>query len=113
MAPVMTSYDKSNPLYRIIPAMSNSVIEREQLLQTVNTLPDEVLAELASFLDYLRYKTHQNSLTHRSSSSSTFLSSITGLGKSGQIDTSERDEQILKTEVHPLHGWHCKPNDSE
>lgn len=97
----------------MVTVMSNTIIEREQLLQAVNNLPDEVLAELASFLDYLLYKNHQTLRAHQINSSSAFLSSIAGLGQSGQIDTAERDEQILKEEVNPVHGWHCQPSPSE
>jgi hypothetical protein len=39
--------------------MSRSAIERQQSLEAVNTLPAEALVELASFLDYLRYKSDQ------------------------------------------------------
>jgi len=39
-----------------IKAMDRSTIERQQILEAVNAFPEEALAELASFLDYLRYK---------------------------------------------------------
>ncbi len=63
--------------------MNSSMTERQQLIEAVNNLPDEVLFELASFLDYLHYKT----LQHRdiSSSQSNFLISVTGLGDSEQL----------------------------
>ena len=40
--------------------MSKTIIERQDLVEVVNALPDEVLVELANFLDYLRYKTSQD-----------------------------------------------------
>jgi hypothetical protein len=36
--------------------MDGSTVERQQLLEVVSDLPEEALVELASFLDYLRYK---------------------------------------------------------
>ena len=83
--------------------MNNPMIKRQQLIEVVNTLPDEVLFELASFLDYLSYKTTpKKAITN---SQSNFLVSVTGLGESGQRDVSERDEEILLTETDPVHGW--------
>ncbi|MEO0378546.1 MAG: hypothetical protein AAF329_28935, partial [Cyanobacteria bacterium P01_A01_bin.17] len=59
-----------------------------------------------SFLDYLLYKTRQQ--TELSSSPSPFLTSVTGLGNSGQQDISMRDEEILKEEVDPVSGWNIR-----
>jgi hypothetical protein len=39
-------------------------------------------------------------------SGSAFLLSIAGLGSSQEQDVSERDEEILRTEVDPIRGWH-------
>lgn len=83
--------------------MNSPVRERQQLIETVSNLPDEALFELASFLDYLSYKTLKRK--EKNSSQSNFLASITGLGQSGQTDVSERDEEILSNEVDPIHGW--------
>lgn len=67
--------------------MDRSIVERQQLLEAVNALPEESLVELASFLDYLRYKsTQQRELTSHSAS---FLVAVAGLGNSGQRDVSE------------------------
>jgi hypothetical protein len=86
--------------------MERSAIERQQILATVSTLPEEALVELASFLDYLCYKaTHQRELTTHSSS---FLLAVAGLGNSGQQDVSERDEEILRNEIDPVYGWNLK-----
>jgi hypothetical protein len=88
--------------------MDRRTIERQQLVETVNALPDEALMELASFLDYLRYKsTQQRELTTHSSG---FLLAVAGLGNSDQQDVSERDEEILRHEIDPVYGWNVKPN---
>jgi hypothetical protein len=90
--------------------MDRSTIERQQLLAAVSDLPDEVLLELASFLDYLRYKS-----AHRkdaNSHSADFLVAVTGLGHSGQQDVSDRDEDILRNEIDPTYGWSSKPSNS-
>jgi hypothetical protein len=39
--------------------MSSATGERQNLIEAVNALPDEVLIELAGFVEYLRYKTVQ------------------------------------------------------
>jgi hypothetical protein len=89
--------------------MDRNTIKRQQLLEAVNALPDEVLIELASFLNYLRYKSaHQRELTTHSSS---FLLAVAALGNSGQQDVSERDEEILCNEIDPIHGWNLKPSE--
>ena len=88
--------------------MNRPTIERQQLIEAVSNLPDDVLFELASFLDYLCYKTLQR--RNINSSQSNFLVSVTGLGNSEQQDISERDEEILRTETDPLHGWNFKPS---
>ncbi|USR92532.1 hypothetical protein NEA10_07390 [Phormidium yuhuli AB48] len=83
--------------------MSKTIIERQDLVEVVNALPDEVLVELANFLDYLRYKTSQDKKTDLGQQN--FLLSVAGLGKSGQQDVSERDEEILLNEIDPVYGW--------
>jgi hypothetical protein len=97
----------SNATIRNI-AMPKIIVERQDLVEVVNALPDEVLIELAHFLDYLRYRTSQ----HRKSDipSQNFLLSVAGLGKSEQQDVSERDEEILRNEIDPLYGWSSKPS---
>jgi hypothetical protein len=44
-----------------------------------------------------------------------FLLSIAGQGQSNQDDVSERDEEILASEVDPIRGWHVdrKNRDSD
>lgn len=86
--------------------MDISTVERQKLLETVRDLPEEVLAELASFLDYLRYKSAQSRELDNHSAS--FLAAVAGLGNSGQPDVSERDEEILHNEIDPIYGWGSK-----
>jgi hypothetical protein len=43
---------------------------------------------------------------------SSFLLAIVGLGSSGEGDVSERDEEILATEVDSVHGWHLERDES-
>lgn len=86
--------------------MHNPVIQRQQLIETISNLPEELLFELASFLDYLNYKTRQQEEIN--SSPSAFLTSVTGLGNSGQQDISIRDEEILREEIDPVKGWNLK-----
>jgi hypothetical protein len=90
--------------------MDRSTVERQQILEAVSTLPEEALVELASFLDYLRYKSSQRRDANNQSAS--FLVSVAGLGNSGQQDVSERDEEILRNEIDPMYGWNLKPSDS-
>ncbi len=90
--------------------MNRSSIQRQQLLEAVSTLPDEVLLELASFLDYLRYESAQQQESNNQSAS--FLVAVAGLGNSGQQNISERDEEILRNEIDPVYGWSSKLTDS-
>jgi hypothetical protein len=86
--------------------MDGTTVERQKLIEAVSTLPDEVLFELASFLDYLRYKSaQQREFNHNAAS---FLVAVSGLGSSGQQDVSERDEEILHNEIDPVYGWNLK-----
>ncbi|NEO83337.1 MAG: hypothetical protein F6J87_03605 [Spirulina sp. SIO3F2] len=80
--------------------MKRITVEREQLHQAVDNLPDTVLVELASFLDYLQYKSTSQAVERPTSSG--FLAAIAGLGCSGQSDIAERDEEILQNEVDPM-----------
>jgi hypothetical protein len=83
--------------------------ERQKLIETVRTLPDDALLELANFLDYLHYKSsHRKDLNNNANS---FLVAIAGLGNSGQQDISECDEEILRNEIDPIYGWSLKSSD--
>jgi hypothetical protein len=90
--------------------MSKTTIERQNLIEAVNALPDEALIELTSFIEYLRYKTvePQNSKPLGQN----FLLTVAGLGKSGQTDISESDEEILRNEIDPIYGWSIRSEDS-
>jgi hypothetical protein len=78
--------------------MNRTTVDRRELIETVSALPDEVLLELSSFLDYLCYKSVQPKSPN--SNASSFLLAVAGLGTSGQTDTSERDEEILRNEIY-------------
>jgi hypothetical protein len=90
--------------------MSKRAVKRQDLVEVVNALPDDVLVELANFLDYLRYKTSQCKEPNLPRQS--FLLSVAELGDSGQQDVSERDEEILRNEIDPVYGWSSQPNNS-
>jgi hypothetical protein len=89
--------------------MDRITVERQKLIEAASCLPDEAVLELARFLDYLRYKSAQQG--EPSNSAANFLLDIAGLGSSGQQDVSERDEEILRTEIDPVYGWSLKSND--
>ncbi len=88
--------------------MDGTTVERQKLIEAVSTLPEQSLVELASFLDYLRYKSVQPRELDNDAES--FLVGIAGLGNSNQQDTSERDEEILRQEIDPVYGWNLKSN---
>ncbi len=88
--------------------MSDTTVERQNLIEVVNDLPDEVLVELANFLDYLRYKASQR--PEIATSEQNFLLTVAGLGESGQQDISESDEEILQNEIDSISGWSNKLN---
>lgn len=90
--------------------MDISTLERQKLVEAVRELPEEVLVELANFLDYLRYKSAQRRELDNHSAS--FLTAVAGLGNSGQQDISERDEEILCNEIGPVRGWGSTPSNS-
>lgn len=88
--------------------MDRTTVERQKLIEAIDTLPDEALSELASFLGYLRYKSFQQE--QPSNHSANFLVAVAGLGKSEQQDVSERDEEILRNEIDSVYGWNLKPS---
>ncbi|MCY7392897.1 MAG: DUF2281 domain-containing protein [Leptolyngbyaceae cyanobacterium CAN_BIN12] len=75
---------------------------REQIIESIKTLPEESLMELTNFVDYLRHKATEK---QPSKSSANFLLSVASLGNSAEKDISERDEEILANEVDPIRGW--------
>uniref|UniRef100_UPI003C2BDE62 hypothetical protein n=1 Tax=Escherichia coli TaxID=562 RepID=UPI003C2BDE62 len=87
--------------------MDGTTVKRQKLIEAVSTLPDEVLLELASFLDYLHYKAIQSDKAAQlepDKNAPSFLQAVLGLGNSGQHDVSERDEEILSNEIDPVYG---------
>ncbi len=83
--------------------MSKITVERQNLIKAVNDLPDEVLIELSSFVEYLHYKTLQSPIAEPPKQN--FLLTVAGLGQSGQSNISESDEEILRNEIDPIYGW--------
>jgi hypothetical protein len=82
--------------------MINSTVDREQLLTLINNLPDELLAEVANYADYLQSKAIISDQPHPSIN---FLLSIAGLGSSEEKDVSDRQEAILANEIDPITDW--------
>jgi hypothetical protein len=74
--------------------MNGTTVERQALIDVVNALPDRALLELASFLDYLRYKNTASLQATRESSD--FLLSISNLGSS---DLLERDQAEQRSQL--------------
>lgn len=91
--------------------MDGTTVERQKLIDVVSNLPDEDLLELASFLDYLRYKSFHKRESNKNPAN--FLVTVAGLGSSSQQDISERDEEILRNEIDPVYGWNLKSTDSQ
>ena len=86
--------------------MERTTVERQKLIETIDTLPDEALFELANFLGYLRYKSVQREELNNHPTN--FLVEVAGLGKSEQQGVSERDEEILRNEIDSVYGWNLK-----
>jgi Protein of unknown function (DUF2281) len=89
--------------------MTKTTAERQNLIEAVNTLPDEALIELSSFVEYLRYKTSQPQPSEPPKQN--FLLAVAGLGSSGQSDISDSDEAILRSEIGPIYGWSSQPGE--
>ncbi|MFB2936968.1 DUF2281 domain-containing protein [Aerosakkonemataceae cyanobacterium BLCC-F154] len=86
--------------------MNSATPTRQQLSQAIEELPSEVLPELANFIEYLQFKVSSTpALKKDEPEESNFLMSIAGLGESEETDLSERDEEILKSEVDPIRGF--------
>jgi hypothetical protein len=83
-------------------AVNTSIAKRQQIIEEIDTLPEDALAELGSFIAYLRYKSVDQ---QPEAPQANFLLSIAGLGTSVEKNVSERDEAILASEIDPLHGW--------
>ena len=75
---------------------------RQQIIEIIDSLPEDAFSELVSFVGYLRYKAVE---TKTKPPHNSFLLSIVGLGASTEKDISERDEEIFANEVNPIRGW--------
>jgi hypothetical protein len=89
--------------------MKTSTEKRQQIVKEINTLPEDSLSELTSFIQYLHYKSLQKKPEKPKAN---FLLSVAGLGTSAETDVSERDEEILASEVNPIRGWSLHQNES-
>lgn len=82
--------------------MNTSSTKRQQIIESINTLPEDSLSELINFVDYLHYKLAQK---QPQKTSVNFLLSVAKLGSSMEKNVSEGDEEILASEVDPIRGW--------
>ncbi|TYQ25871.1 hypothetical protein PseudUWO311_14340 [Pseudanabaena sp. UWO311] len=78
---------------------------RQQIIEVIDNLPEDVFSELVNLIGYLRYKAVETNETKTKPPHNSFLLSIVGLGASTEKDVSERDEEILANEVNPIRGW--------
>lgn len=87
--------------------MDAKISRRKKLNQAIEALPDEVLPELSEFVHYLQCKTAvpRPDIVAQPRSGSAFLLAITGIGETEETDLSERDEEILASEIDPVRGW--------
>lgn len=88
--------------------MDTLTTNRQQIIESIKTLPEESLAEINNFVDYLRYKSTEK---QPQKPSGNFLLSVADLGTSGEKDVSERDEEILAKEVDSIRGWSLHPDE--
>lgn len=78
---------------------------RQEITKFINEIQDDLLPELANFLEYLRFKSEQLTMD-KSTTENNFLIAIAGLGESEETDLSERDEEILAQENDPIYGFY-------
>ena len=97
--------------------MDTAISTRQQLTKAINELPTEVLPELVTFIEYLRFKVtppiRSPEAEAQESSGSAFLLSIADLGASEEDDLSERDEEVLANEIDPIRGWGLKQDNPQ
>ena len=97
--------------------MDAAILTRQQLTKAIDELPVEVLPELATFIDYLRFKATAPRPSPEAESpehpGSAFLLSIADLGATDDDDISERDEEILAREIDPIRGWGLKQDNPQ
>lgn len=88
----------------MMKSMNQTAFSRRQLIDAVNSLPSEVLPELANYLAYIQFKISSPAQAEKPASGSSFLFSIAGIGEAEEI-LSECDEDILQKEIDPVRGW--------
>ena len=76
--------------------MDRTLVDRQQIVDTIGILPSETLAELTHFLEYLRYKSLQPANISESKLSQTIVNNQSELG------LREKDS-ILVFETEPIH----------
>ena len=76
------------------PEVLNSI---EELAEQENRTPSEVVADALELYKSQRQKKKMSDIE--------FLMAIAGIGESEEDDVSERDEEILKSEVDSIRGW--------
>lgn len=86
-----------------------SAIEQHLILVTLDSHLSDVAKDHGCQVVYLEGQAEPKQAA-TPNQPSTFLASIAGLGDSGQVDISEHDEDILKHEIDPIHGWTTKPD---
>jgi hypothetical protein len=97
------------------------MLSLDQLISEATALPDaekamlidKIVASMAVEIDEAvlleGVKTAQERLAQIPPKQN-FLLTVAGLGNSGQTDTSDRDEEILRNEIDPIHGWSSNPS---
>ena len=80
-------------------------ISREAFLQALNRFG------VSPFQTNLEELTEEVSLQHLKIEppQRNFLLTVAALGKSGQSNISESDEEILRNEIDPIYGWRSNP----
>ena len=80
-------------------------ISREAFLQALNRF------SVSPFQTNLEELTAEVSLQHLKTEppQRNFLLTVAALGKSGQSNISESDEEILRNEIDPIYGWRSNP----
>ncbi|MBD2138128.1 hypothetical protein H6F32_11130 [Anabaena sp. FACHB-1237] len=87
------------------------MLNRQQIVQSIEQLPTEALAELPNFINYLQFKTSYNANNIKANSQPEgvdFLLKIAGIAESTETDLSETDEEILSQEINNISGWSLK-----
>jgi hypothetical protein len=84
------------------------VLEKiEALADSEKRTPSEIVADALELYSSQRLQKPKQ----KKMSGIEFLYAIAGLGASNEHDVSERDEEILASEVDPIRGWHVDNRD--